>query len=290
MERQEWAVRAAGVFVCALAALPACTLSAGGDGGDVDPVDARAPGDELGEDSALPGDTDAAPRADASGGGDGLIAGVGLTSGAQQPGGTSAETASVSPAAQALVLLWVASTTGVETPSVPTATGAGMGWELVATRVRNGGGPRRISVLRSLSSAPQPGPVVIDFGAQPQSRILWGITQHSGVDASGQSGAGAVVQVASAEAAGFESGAVVNLQPGEGPRSATVGGVFSGAPSAMVPGPGLEEMTQDNIGTSTSGSFYLLSEYKPSFDGIVDATWEGTAHWIAIGMELRPAP
>ncbi len=219
----------------------------------------------------------------ASGGGDG-ITGVRLAAGVDQEVG-SVQTPSISPQPNALLLLWVSQTNAAET-NVATATGNGLQWELITTSVRSPPGPRRVSVLRAMSSSPSAGRVTIDLNGTVDE-VIWSITQHTGVAVSGANGSGAVAQFATASAADFETSALVTLTSSARIGSATVGAILSGAAERMTPGGGFFELSQNSIGVSTSGSFWQLVEFRDDFDASVDASWPTPAHWVAIGLELQ---
>ncbi len=221
----------------------------------------------------------------ASGGGGGPITGVRLASGAVQ-NVTSVQTPSISPEPNALLLLWVSQANAAGGTSVATATGNNLQWELVTTSVRSPTGPRRVSVLRAMSSSPTPGSVTINMGGMVEEAI-WSITQHTGVAVAGTNGSGAIAQFDAADADDFETSALVTLDGSTNDGSATVGTIFSGAAEAMTPGSGFQELSQEAIGISTSGSFWLLVEFASEFDATVDATWSTPAHWVAIGIELQ---
>ncbi len=222
----------------------------------------------------------------ASGGG-GPINGVLLADGVAQRV-DFVRTPSISPQPNALLLLWVSQTSPTGT-NVATATGNGLQWELIVTSVRSPPGPRRVSVLRAMSASPSAGPVTIDMGATVED-AMWAITQHTGVVTSGANGAEAVAQFATAAAVDFETSALVTLAKSVNTGSATIGGIFSGAAEPMLSGAGFLELSQNSIGTSTSGSFWLLVEFQDSFDRTVDASWPTPAHWVAIGIELQAPP
>jgi hypothetical protein len=214
----------------------------------------------------------------------GPISAVRLAEGVDQDV-NSVQTPSITPEPNALLLLWVSQTDAAGT-NVATATGNNLQWELVATSVRSAPGPRRVSVLRAMSSSPTAGPVTINLGGAVDN-VIWSITQHSGVSVSGANGSGAIAQVATDAAVGFETSALVTLGSASGDDNATIGAVLSGAAEPMTPGAGFLELSQDAIGMSSSGSFWMLVEFRDDFDASVDATWPTPAHWVAIGIELQ---
>lgn len=192
---------------------------------------------------------------------------------------TELTTSSISPVANALVLVWVGSTTPVPT-NVPTVTGGGMAWDLVETHIR-GGGERRLSVFRGMSRAPSNGLLTLDFDGQEQQVVAWGVVQHTGVDTSGDNGSGAIAQTATAAAEGFQTVARINLAPFSG-ANATVGGFLVGTDEGISPGAGFVDVFQaGQLGRRA------MVEFQPGSATTVDASWPEAAHWIGIALELR---
>lgn len=193
---------------------------------------------------------------------------------------TSLLTPSVSPVPNALVLVWVGSTTSVPT-NIPVVSGGGMTWDLVETHIR-GGGSRRLSVFRGRSSTPSGGLLTIDFDGQEQQVIGWGVVQHTGLDLSGENGSGAVVQTGVNAARGFDTFATVSLAPFSGGGNATVGGFLVGTGEDIAPGDGFIDLLENGqLGRR------VMVEYQPSSDTTVDASWTEAAHWIGIALELK---
>lgn len=114
-----------------------------------------------------------------------------LDSGADTTNTTSFATASISPVANALVILSVWSEQGSGQAVEPTASGAGMTW--VAIHTVNSG-PRRLIRFRAMSASPGSGALTVDYGATEQASYCWGVEQYEGVDTSGTDGSGAIVQ------------------------------------------------------------------------------------------------
>lgn len=95
--------------------------------------------------------------------------------------GTSFVATSVSPAANALLLMWWAGHTA-GTPAAPTLTGYGLTWTAVGSQ--SIGSVRRISLYwaRTGNTAPAAGSVTADFGATTQTAVVWSLSQFFGVD------------------------------------------------------------------------------------------------------------
>jgi len=103
--------------------------------------------------------------------------------------GTTFTTASVTPGANKLQLLYVWSQAAVA-PNAPTVTGNGLTWVQVATIVF--GTTRRLTLFRALGASPSAGTISIAFAGQSQTAGLWRLTEFAGVDTSGTNGSGAI--------------------------------------------------------------------------------------------------
>src|SRR5574343_915867 len=88
-----------------------------------------------------------------------------LTSGSDTTNATSYVTASVTPAANALLLLHVLMSRAGASPPTPTVTGAGLTWVLVRRTAdfTVGAATGAVAVFRALGSSPSSGALTIDF-------------------------------------------------------------------------------------------------------------------------------
>jgi len=151
------------------------------------------------------------------------VTALNLTSGAGS--GTSANTASISPAANKLILVSVRN--GLAgTPNEPTITGASMTWVKIATAFD--GVNNRVTIFRGLSASPSSGALTIDCGGQSQSAIGWSVDQFTGIDISGTNGSGAIVQSNTATLNGSASSITVTLSAFGSSNNATYGAAFWG--------------------------------------------------------------
>lgn len=115
-----------------------------------------------------------------------------LTSNSSTTDGTSIVTASISPAANALIVAVVG--TAAATTAAPTASGGGMTtWDSVLSTnfVTT---TRRLTYFRALQAGPSSGTLTFDFGGVTQTSFAWAVLQFTGVNTSGSNGAGAIVQ------------------------------------------------------------------------------------------------
>lgn len=120
-----------------------------------------------------------------------------LTTSGSTDDGTSYQTKSITPAADTLILAWVASKrSDSTTPGAPSLSGNGMTWTQEATLAFDVGGTdrRRLTLFRAYDASPSAGKVTIDnFGgtSETQDRCSWSIGEFP---TTGVSSAAAVVQ------------------------------------------------------------------------------------------------
>ena len=127
------------------------------------------------------------------------VSGTCLSSAGSATDATSYATASVTPAANALILASFATRTGITAdPNTPTLTGCGLTWEVVQSVVydNTSSSRRRLTTFRAMGSSPSTGALTFDCGGQTQTGAVWSIDQFTNVDTSGTNGSGAVVQSA----------------------------------------------------------------------------------------------
>lgn len=105
-----------------------------------------------------------------------------LTTGASATDATSYATASVSPSANKLILLFVGNRRSGGSPTQPTVTGASMTWTLVDSA--DGGNEVRTSIFRSLNASPGSGALTIDFGGVTQGSCGWSVAEFTGTNVS----------------------------------------------------------------------------------------------------------
>ena len=134
---------------------------------------------------------------------DSILYGVNITSAGNSVDQSSYATASVSPAANALMVLAVLNSHGTAA-TLPTVTGASMTWTQIATAL-DASGTFRITMFRAMSASPGSGALTIDFGGTTQTGGTWSLAQFTGAQTTGTNGADAVVQSASNTAASGSS-------------------------------------------------------------------------------------
>lgn len=198
------------------------------------------------------------------------VAASNLTTNGSSTDATSYNTASVSPAGDALLLLWV-STIAAATPNAPTVSGNGLTWVQEETITF---GSRRITLFRAMGASPSTGALTIDFAGQTQTGAVWSLIQYTGIDTGGTNGSAAVVQSVADANTGTVSNFTVTLAAFASANNATAGGFGIPLNQAGLPDPGsgFTETGQRNQG---SPNLATLTEFKSTNDTSVDADWTG---------------
>jgi len=196
---------------------------------------------------------------------------------------TSFSTASITPSANKLVLLSVASRVSGGGTTAPTVTGNGLTWVLVRS-TKEAASWNRISVFRAMGASPSSGATTISFGSITQLSAIWSVTEYTNMDTSGTNGSGAIAQIAT------NSGiAVTTLTATLGAFSATAnatyGAIVSEVAGAITHGTDFTEIHDVNV---TDNS--LETEWKNSNDTTVDWSWGPTARVAGIGLEIIAKP
>ena len=211
-----------------------------------------------------------------------------LTTGSDTDGNSTATTASVSPAGDNLLLLTVASRTGISTnPNQPTVTGNGLTWVAEKTTVYDDSSSsrRRITVFRAMGASPSTGAITIDFGGQNQTTAIWSLDQLSGTDTTGTNGSGAIVQsVANQDTTGTGASLTVTLAAFGSANNATFGGFGNGnGTNTSTAGTGFTKSGD----VTDSADIRLTTEFVASNDTSVDMSWSGASEVGGVGIEIK---
>lgn len=203
---------------------------------------------------------------------------------------TSITTSSTTPTANALVILTIGVTDDAFT--IPTVTGNGMTWVVMATSTATAS--YRFYSFRSLSASPSAGAIQADWGANNQSRVIWMLDEFIGVDTSGSNGSGAVVQTSSTfvDSGGTQFPKVV-LQTFATSGNAAFGAIIGAdqtLDTAITPGTQLTEISELEWATSDINMQTEWSSSTPStstVDWQFNQTLDGAA---GIAIEIQQAP
>lgn len=215
------------------------------------------------------------------------VAASNLTTAAGNAQQTSYTTASVSPASNGLLLVWVYSIAATQ-PNVPSISGNGLTWAQVDTQLDTSG-LRRITLFRAMGASPSSGAVTISFSSQTQQGTCWSLVQYTGADTSGTNGSGAIVQSAKAASVGNAMSLTVTLSAFSSAGNATAGGfgIPLNTAGRPVTGTGFTATGQANQGSTNTA---IGSEFNAGNDTTVDMNAAGSSiPWVGIAVEIKQA-
>ena len=193
-------------------------------------------------------------------------------------------TASVAPAANALVTVSIDSSEAVAPSTTPTVTGNGITYTLVNNRIQGGG---HCFVFRGMAASPTNGQITVDFGAVTKTSCTIIVDQHTGVNTSGSNGSGAVVQSAVNSAASGTSLAITLAAFGDATNNVAFGLHVHAANEVTTLGTGFAELGE---GRGTPPSRCSQTEWKTGEDTSVDASWVSSVANLGIALEIAIAP
>jgi hypothetical protein len=210
-----------------------------------------------------------------------------LTSGNSPVNQRVCTTASIAPAANALVTVAVMGHNTTAASPSPTVSGGGMtAWTQVATVTFDGVTTphKRLSIFRALRATPGSGPLKITFTTQ-QANCQWIVSQWQGVVTSGTNGSGAIARAGTARGDNV-TGRVVTLAAFAGAGDVAYG-VFGvrRSTTGVTPGAGFTEVAERPSGETPLSD--LQAEWSIN-DNTIDAKWAG-ANAGALGVEIRAA-
>lgn len=210
-----------------------------------------------------------------------------LTSGSDSDGNSTATTASISPAADNLILLSITLRNGSSIdPSVSSVSGNGLTWvKIDSTVFDNSSTSRRtVELWRSMGASPSTGAITIT-ASENETDINWSVDQSSGVDTSGTNGSGAIAQSAkNQDVTGTATGLVVTLAAFGSANNATFGVFGTDEVVTLTGGSGFTELAKIN-GAATPVS--ILTEWKSTNDTTVDATTGSVVFIGGIAIEIK---
>lgn len=217
-----------------------------------------------------------------------IITKTDLTSNTSTTNATTYTTASISPGANKIVFLAVASGLFSGAPAAPSSiVGNGLTWVQVAT-IQNPTTNFRLTLFRAMGASPSAGTVAINFGAT-QEGCAWSIFELDKVATSGSNGADAVVQVVTNTATTVTS-LTVTLSAFSSTDNATVGVFLSyDGPFAqtITPGSGFTQIHQQTISHDFNNA-KIMTDWRDTNDTTVDATVPTfSSSWCGIALEIK---
>lgn len=199
--------------------------------------------------------------------------------------GATVATASVTPSANALLLLAVARDGAINLNTILSVTGCGLDWELVRDDLCGDTGS--LAVYRALGPFPTSGPVTVVFESA-RNEVCLSLVQFANVDNSGTNGSGAIVQVVSDSGAGANPS--ITLAPiNPSGLNATIG--FGGNNQDPFDGAVEAGWTEDvDTGMNDNEALGLYISHKLLS---TDASWTVTraaSNWGGIALEIKAHP
>lgn len=185
-------------------------------------------------------------------------------------------TGSITPAANALILVDVFSNTSNQ--STPTVTGAGMTWVQVADINTTN---TRATRFRGMSSSPSSGALTITF-SNNQSNVYWSVNQFIGADQSGTNGSGAMVQSVTGTLDGsiFTTCKTITLASLASNQNVTLGGIVNNGSNTISAGVGFTELSNINDAQT--------AEVEWGKSNSVNWTWNNSQSQVsAIASEIK---
>jgi hypothetical protein len=213
------------------------------------------------------------------GGGGGTVTATLLTAAGDGTNQKIYTTASIAPAANALVTLAVLGRNG-SGASTPTITGGGMSsWTQVASVDFNTIATplSRLVVFRAMSGSPGSGPVTITYSSS-QSNAQWLVTQWTGVDQTGTNGSGAIGQTGVAQGNAVTT---LNVPLAAFANTNNVGFGIAGAAGVVTPGSGFTE-----LGEGTSGESMVIEGESGANKNTIAASWASSNAGL-LGLEIK---
>lgn len=195
---------------------------------------------------------------------------------------SSANTASITPTANNLILVTVGSRVAASTPNEPTLTGNSLTWVKVVTTISS---ENRTTIFRALGASPTTGAITIDFGGQVQAQAGWQVQEFSGIDTSGSNGSGAIVQFATSTS-GATNHASATLASFSSINNAAYGGSFwsTGGTPTLTAGSGFSMINQADQAVSVVGA-----EFQATNNTVVGITCSAADHGDIAGVEIKAA-
>lgn len=206
-----------------------------------------------------------------------------LTSGSQV-GGSSAVTASVSPASGAVVYA-VFQAALAANPAAPTVTGNGLTYVQEETVVYHNDGDRRMTAFRAMGASPSAGAITASYGGTAQTSHLWSVIECTGVDPGGTNGSAATVQSVTQTAAAATT-LTNTLAALAAPSSVHLAFAGHAINNTFSPDAQFLELSDNAVGTGTQG----LSAQWATNETDVTPTWPASANAGAISLEVKIAP
>jgi hypothetical protein len=199
-------------------------------------------------------------------------------------------TASIAPAANALVTIAVIGHTSGTASVDPIVTGGGMSsWVAVASITLDpiATPHKRLTIFRAMSAAPGSGPITINFASTTESNAAWIVSQWTGVDQSGTNGSGAIAQFTTNRLDAVSSIGATLAALG-GPNNVAYGVVgTNGSALGINPGGAFTEISEQK---PAEGTNTILEALFAANQTIPTASWTGAFNAAILAVEIKAGP
>lgn len=213
------------------------------------------------------------------------LAGSATTSGA-----TSYSTGSVTPTANALVIVTVINTKA-SAPDTPTVSQNGHAYVQMDTVTFNtiASPVTRATTFRASQSSPGAGAVTADFGGATQTGCIIEVVEFWGADTSGSDGSGAVVQHVAWNRADSTTNPTLTITTPSSTNNAIFFAVADSVSSASdnTPPAGYTEIEELNYGTPAAGGAFYYQNWTPAQTTITSTAT--SRNWATTAIEIKPA-
>jgi len=195
-------------------------------------------------------------------------------------------TASITPAANRLVLAYVGVVGTATAASTPTLSGCGLNWVVVATTGTNA--VHENVLFRAMGASPTAGAVTITSTVTSPTRCNWSISEFDGVDTSGTDGSGAIVQSITAKPTTVSSVSTA-FSAGITAGNGTFGGVDINVSEAFTAGTGWTALGQATVLTPAGAIIGMAGTSGVGVSPIAASWTTATNAWV-VGAEIKAAP
>lgn len=211
------------------------------------------------------------------------ITAANLTSGVQATSATSANTASISPGANKLDVVFVAWKRTGANVDIPTVSGAGGTWVEINHFTNNDGASiRGVAMFRDISASPGSGALTITF-SEAKDNFGWSVDEFTGTDISGTHGSGAIVQDTENSQNGTFTGFTLTLSALGSANNVAYGGIRQGGTGAVTKGGSFTELSNNTNGNIWEAEWAINQT-------AVNWTWASTTQVsIAMAIEIKAA-
>lgn len=204
---------------------------------------------------------------------------TGENTGFPNPNGT---TASVSPTANRLILVWISTFGTASTPTGVSGNGITYAHVLSTVDYDNGFGPTALHLFRGMSASPSSGAISIT-GAASTSYINWTVEEVPSVDTGGTNGSGAIVQSERQANGSPATSLSVTLAAFSDAGNGVICGVHTYDTRTRTQGSGF------TLGHDGSVSGVPSTEYRTDNDTTADWSFSSNTRAGAIAIEVKPS-